>query len=139
MNKKLLSTLVIALVLVCVFAFSVSAKDVYVKSGATGTGASASDPMGSLKNAVSALGNEGGNVYVVGKYPIIDGFTIPEIAGNTTFKGVNGGSLALSANVYGTNNTNDNVITFDLPVKVATDDDRYIIGRYNNITFGDNN
>ena len=138
MNKKLLSILVIAMALVCLLAFSASAKDIYVKSGASGTGASASDPVGTISSATALLGDEGGTVYVIGKYAITASFTIPEASGDITFKGVSGGSLSLSANVYGTVNTNDNVITFDLPVTVATDDDRYIIGRYNSITFGEN-
>ncbi len=138
MNKKLLSFLVIALVLSCVLAFSVNAKDVYVKTNASGTGASASDPIGTISAGVNALGDEGGTVYVIGNYPVLANFTVPETSGDITFKGVNGGSLALSANVYGTVNKNDNVITFDLPVSVATSDDRYIIGRYNSFTFGDN-
>ena len=138
MNKKILTFLVVALTMVCLLAFSVNAADVYVKSGATGTGASASDPIGYISQGVAALGDEGGTVYVIGEYPISANFSIPEISGDITFKGVSGGSLALSYNVYGTINTNDNVITFDLPVSVATEGDRYIIGRYNSITFGDN-
>ncbi len=138
MNRKFLSILVIAMTLICLFALSVSAKDAYVEFGKTGTGASASDPIGYITQGVAALGDEGGTVYVIGAYPIKANFSIPEISGDITFKGVNGGSLALSCNVYGTVNTNDNVITFDLPVSVATSDDRYIIGRYNSITFGKN-
>ena len=138
MNKKILSFLAVALMFVCILAFSVSAKDVYVKYGATGTGASASDAIGTISQGTAALGDEGGTVYVIGKYPINANFTVPETSGDITFKGYNGGSLALSYNVYGTVNKNDNVITFDLPVSVETGDDRYIIGRYNNITFGEN-
>lgn len=138
MNKKFLSVLVIAMALVCLFALSVSAADVYVEFEKTGTGASASDPIGLISQGVAALGDEGGTVYIIGDYPVKANFSIPEISGDITFKGYNGGSLALSGNVYGTVNTNDNVITFDLPVSVATSDARYIIGRYNSITFGDN-
>lgn len=138
MTKKRISFLVTALALVCLFAFAVSAKDVYVKSGATGTGESASDPIGLISQATAAIGDEGGTVYVIGEYAVSANFTVPEVSGDVTFKGLNGGSLTLSANVYGTVNTNDNVITFDLPVTVATADDRYIIGRYNSITFGEN-
>lgn len=138
MNKKFYSILVIALTLACLLAFSVSAKDVYVKSGATGTGASESDPTGYISQGTTALGDEGGTVYVIGEYAVLANFIIPEISGDITFKGVNGGSLAISANIYGTLNKNDNVITFDLPVSVTTAEDRYIIGRYNSITFGNN-
>ena len=138
MNKKLLAILVIALTLVCLLSFSVSAKDVYVKNGANGTGASATDPIGLISQATALLGDEGGTVYVIGRYAVLANYSVPELSGDITFKGIDGGSLALSANLYGTVNTNDNVITFDLPVSVETADDRYIIGRYNSITFGDN-
>ena len=140
---KFWTVLIIALSLFCLFSFSVNAKDVnakdvYVKSGAGGTGESVSDPVGFISHAVNLLGDAGGTVYVVGEYPLTSNFTVPEISGDITFKGLNGGSLSLSADIYGTVNTNDNVITFDLPVTVATAEDRYIFGGYNSITFGDN-
>ena len=137
MNKKLLF-LLSTLLLVILLVFSVGAKDIYVKSGGTGDGSSAATPIGYISQAAAALGDEGGTVYVIGEYAILANFTVPEVSGDITFSGIDGGSLALSANLYGTVNKNDNVITFDLPVSIATDDDRFIIGRYNSITFGEN-
>lgn len=137
MSKKILAFLVLALVLVCLFSFSVSAKDVYVEYDATGTGESATSPLGRISWATSELGDEGGTVYIIGEYPLLANYTVPEITGDITFKSYNGGSVSLGANIYGTVNTNDNVITFDLPFEITTTDDRFIIGRYNSITFGD--
>ncbi len=137
MNKKILAFLT-AMLFVCLFAFGVSAKDVYVSFEATGDGTSADKPIGLISQAVASLGDEGGTVYVVGEYPVKANYSFPEISGDITVKGYNGGSLKLSANLYGTINTNDNVITLDLPVDVATEPDRYFIGRYNSVTFGNN-
>lgn len=107
-----------------------TATTVYVAAGATGTGASADDPMGSIADAYAML-TAGGEIVIVGDYAC-SGKTFPEVNGNVT---ISGGSLTLFGDITFAKNTNSNVITLNIPV---TADNVTIFGGFNSIVFGEN-
>ena len=115
MNKKLLSLLV-ALTLTVFMAIGASAAD-------------------SLLDAVNALNGNGGVVTVTGNVTVADGTVIPEQSGDLTIVAEGNAKLTLAGTLQFEKNTNDNVITIDLPV-VAND--AVIYGGFNSVTFGEN-
>ena len=110
----------------------------YVKSGATGTGLSASSPIGSISDAFGLFSADGGTIYIIGEYPITSGTTISEKKFDYTLKAGSGGCISLSANLALAKNTNDNTVTFDLPFKLVGSDTRILFGGFNNVVFGKN-
>ncbi|MBQ6893088.1 MAG: hypothetical protein IJN48_02690, partial [Clostridia bacterium] len=128
---KKLSILVIMALTLSLLTVGVAAATVYVADGATGTGASASDPMGSITDAYASLTN-GGEIVVSGNLSL-SAVTFPEVNGNVSIKG---GSLTLLGDVSFAKNTNSNVITLDLPV--TSNAGATIFGGFNSIVFGEN-
>lgn len=104
---------------------------VYVANGATGTGASASSPMGSISQAFALL-EDGGDIVVLGDFSL-PAVNFPEVNGDIR---ISGNSLTLLGDVTFAKNTNANVITLDLPVKSTSG--AAIYGGFNSIVFGDN-
>lgn len=137
MNKKIFLFLT-ALLLVSLLAFSVSAKDVYVKDGGTGDGTSATTPIGTIAGAIEALGGEGGQVILVGDTSVAAKTTVPEQSADLTFTAQNGAKLLVSQRLQLANNTNDNRVTFDCPVDVTASVGCVIFGGFNNVEFTEN-
>ena len=67
--KKYLSILISALLCV-MLAVAASAADVYVNDGGTGDGSSADKPLGSMTDAINAIGADGGKVIIVDTYTL---------------------------------------------------------------------
>ena len=128
---KKLSILVIMALTLSLLTVGAAAATVYVADGATGTGASATDAMGSIADAYASLKN-GGEIVVSGNYSV-SGITFPEVNGDVTIRG---GSLTLLGDVAFAKNTNSNVITLDLPV--TSNAGATIFGGFNSIVFGEN-
>ena len=128
---KKLSILVIMALTLSLLTVGAAAATVYVADGATGTGASASDPMGSITDAYASL-KDGGEIVVSGNLSL-SAVTFPEVNGNVSIKG---GSLTLLGDVSFAKNTNSTVITLDLPV--TSNAGATIFGGFNSIVFGEN-
>ncbi len=115
MHKRLISLAAIILVLVCVLALSVAAatQTVYVKSGGTGDGLTASAPVGSVDAAISSL-TSNGEIVVIGELPISSTITLVETSYCYTLKGQSGGA------VLGYNNTSAGTIKFGTYTRLQT-------------------
>lgn len=115
MNKKLLSLLVVVMFTVLM-----------------AVGASAAE---GLLEKVEALGGKGGTVTITSNVTVADGTVIPEQEGALTIVSQNGAKLTLEGTLQFEKNTNDNVITLDLPVSAT---EGVIYGGFNSVTFGTN-
>ena len=135
--KKHLLWLCALLLAACGLALSAGAAEtrVYVADGGTGDGKSASTPCGSLAAAVDALNGAGGTVVLVGDVTVSVQTTLPEQSGDLTFTAEGGARLVQKQRITFAKNTNDNVITFDLPVYAATSSPVAVFGSFNSITF----
>ena len=119
--KKHLLWLCALLLAACGLLLSAGAAEtrVYVADGGTGDGKTASTPCGSLTAAVDALNGAGGIVVFVGDVTVSAQTTLPEQSGDLTFTAEGGARLVQKQRITFAKNTNDNVITFDLPVYAA--------------------
>ena len=135
--KKHLLWLCALLLAACGLMFSAGAAEtrVYVADGGTGDGKSASAPCGSLTAAVDALDGAGGTVVLVGDVTVSAQTTLPEQSGDLTFTAEGGARLVQKQRITFAKNTNDNVITFDLPVYAAASSPVAVFGSFNSITF----
>lgn len=135
--KKHLLWLCALLLAACGLMFSAGAAEtrVYVADGGTGDGKSASAPCGSLAAAVDALNGAGGTVVFVGDVTVSAQTTLPEQSGDLTFTAEGGARLVQKQRITFAKNTNDNVITFDLPVYAAASSPVAVFGSFNSITF----
>ena len=135
--KKHLLWLCALLLAACGLALSACAAEtrVYVADGGTGDGKSASTPCGSLAAAVDALNGAGGTVVLVGDVTVSVQTTLPEQSGDLTFTAEGGARLVQKQRITFAKNTNDNVITFDLPVYAAASSPVAVFGSFNSITF----
>ena len=135
--KKHLLWLCALLLAACGLALSTGAAEtrVYVADGGTGDGKSASTPCGSLAAAVDALNGAGGTVVLVGDVTVSVQTTLPEQSGDLTFTAEGGARLVQKQRITFAKNTNDNVITFDLPVYAAASSPVAVFGSFNSITF----
>ena len=135
--KKHLLWLCTLLLAACGLALSAGAAEtrVYVADGGTGDGTSASTPCGSLAAAVDALKGAGGTVVFVGDVTVSTQTTLPEQSGDLTFTAEGGARLVQKQRITFAKNTNDNVITFDLPVYAAASSPVAVFGSFNSITF----
>ena len=134
---RLILTLSVVTAVLAISAFAATTT-AYVKSGATGTGLTSSSPIGSISEAFSLFGSDGGTIYIIEEYPITSGTTISEKKFNYTLKAGSGGCISLSANLALAKNTNNNTVTFDLPFKLVGSDTRILFGGFNNVVFGKN-
>ncbi|MBQ8837337.1 MAG: hypothetical protein IJ002_07525 [Clostridia bacterium] len=123
MNKKLLSILASALlaVLLVFGALAEETQTVYA--------------TGSLVEAVEKLGGAGGTVVLANDITVSGDITVPEQSGNLTITSENGAKLIVSGSLIFEKNTNDNVITLDVPVAAS---DAVIYGGFNSVTFTEN-
>lgn len=135
--KKHLLWLCALLLAACGLALSAGAAEtrVYVADGGTGDGKSASTPCGSLAAAVDVLNGAGGTVVLVGDVTVSVQTTLPEQSGDLTFTAEGGARLVQKQRITFAKNTNDNVITFDLPVYAAASSPVAVFGSFNSITF----
>ena len=135
--KKHLLWLCALLLAACGLALSAGAAEtrVYVADNGTGDGKSASTPSGSLPAAVDALNGAGGTVVLVGDVTVSVQTTLPEQSGDLTFTAEGGARLVQKQRITFAKNTNDNVITFDLPVYAAASSPVAVFGSFNSITF----
>lgn len=135
--KKHLLLLCALLLAACGLALSAGAAEtrVYVADNGTGDGKSASTPCGSLAAAVDALNGAGGTVVLVGDVTVSVQTTLPEQSGDLTFTAEGGARLVQKQRITFAKNTNDNVITFDLPVYAAASSPVAVFGSFNSITF----
>ena len=135
--KKHLLWLCALLLAACGLALSAGAAEtrVYVADNGTGDGKSASTPCGSLAAAVDALNGAGGTVVLVGDVTVSVQTTLPEQSGDLTFTAEGGARLVQKQRITFAKNTNDNVITFDLPVYAAASSPVAVFGSFNSITF----
>ncbi|MEA4983277.1 MAG: prolyl oligopeptidase family serine peptidase [Paludibacter sp.] len=77
-----MKTKLILILLFSLFAYSLRAQNVvYMKTGGTGDGTSAENPVGSLTLAYNALGSDGGTVVVCGDFEQISTFSEPAHTG----------------------------------------------------------
>lgn len=89
MRKSLLLCLLVALFAVmCIFTASASENVAFLSSGASGTGESASNPVGTLAGAYAALGNEGGTIVFMDEYSISDKYDTPAHTGKVIWTSV---------------------------------------------------
>ena len=114
-----------------------SLNTVYVRDGGAGTGQSQDSPLGSFSSAVAALDGKGGSIIVCGKLSVRTKTTVPEQSGDLTITATNGGYISLSQRLQFAQNTNDNVITLNLPLDVSANYACFMFGGFNNIVFGD--
>ena len=141
MNKKILaflSVLILAISLLSLSVFAADGQTVYVADGATGDGTSAASPLGSMSAALEAVGSNGGEIVVCGAVKVNGTLTIPETSGDLTIRATDGGALTVTSGIRLEKNTNDNVVTFDLPITFSASVTHYIYGNYNSVTFGKN-
>ena len=115
MNKKLLSLLV-AVMFTVLMAVSVSAAE-------------------DLLTMVEALDGKGGTVTVTSNVTVANGTVIPEQEGDLTIVATGNGKLTLAGTLQFEKNTNENVITLNLPVVAS---ESVIYGGFNSVTFGEN-
>ncbi|MBQ6893291.1 MAG: exo-alpha-sialidase [Clostridia bacterium] len=99
------------------------------------------DPEGSvpatdsLESALKVLDGRGGIVVLKNDITVSDGTVIPEQAGDLTITSTNGAKLILSGSLTFEKNTNDHVITLDVPV---SSEGGVIYGGFNSVTFTEN-
>jgi len=108
---------------------------VYVKDGGEGSGATADAPVGSFANAYALLGEDGGEIILVGNTTVASDLTLAELSGNVTVSAQNGAALLLSADIALAKNTDAYTVTFDAPITATN---AAIFGGFNNVTFGAN-
>lgn len=108
---------------------------VYVADGASGDGANATAPIGSLANAFAMLSENGGTIVLVGDTTVANAVSLPECADDVTFRAENGAKLILSGSIALAQNTNGKAVIFDLPI---TADGGAIYGGFRNVTFDEN-
>lgn len=108
---------------------------VYVADGGEGNGTSASAPIGTLVNAYALLGEDGGEIVLVGDTTVASALTLDELNGDVTLSASEGASLILSASITLAKNTDAYTVTFDTPITATN---AVIYGGFNNVTFGEN-
>ncbi len=139
---KNMSKLVRLALLVCLCAAlmclgaAAAERTVYVSAAGTGDGSSADAPIGSLENAVDALGGEGGRIVCLSVVPVNRAYTVPEQSGDLTLTAENGGGLLLFGNLSFAKNENANLVTLDLPMTAWGE--IAIFGGFNNLHFTEN-
>ncbi len=139
MNKRIAFVLSIMLLaaLLAVSVFAADAKTVYVKGGATGSGATVEDPIGSLSLALNALQQQGGTVVLLGPVSVQSDLTIYEQTGDLTITAEGNGRLIVrDYTLTFAKNMNDNVFTIDAPLTTG-EDGVTIYGGFNSIVFGE--
>ncbi len=114
MNKKLLSILAV-LTFAALMAVNAFAAD-------------------GLLGAIEALGGAGGTVTITSDTTVADGTVIPEQSGDLAIVAANGAKLVLEGSLQFEKNTNENVITLNIPVSAT---EGVIYGGFNSVTFGD--
>lgn len=72
----------------CICSISASEDVVFLSSGASGTGASASDPVGTLADAYAALGAEGGTIVLMNEVAISVKYDVPAHTGKVNWTSV---------------------------------------------------
>lgn len=139
MKKFLLSLALMLALTASLLALTVGAADVqiFVADGGTGDGTSAESPLGSLSAAIDALDGKGGEIVLAGDTTVSSKTTVPEQSGDLTFSAINGAKLLLKQRFQLAKNTNDNIVTFDMPVDVTGNYAVFIFGGFNNIVFGE--
>ena len=110
MKKQLWVFLAITAMTAFLFALPAYAagKTVYVSDGGTGDGTSQGAPLGSLKDAFSALGQNGGEIVIVGKATLPknpigtsqNAFVEPEHTGKVTLRGADKDAVLLFSGTY---------------------------------------
>ncbi len=88
-----------------------------------------------LASAVNALNGEGGTVTLTEDVTVTGTVTLPEQSGNLTITSENGAKLILNGTLLFEKNTNNNVITLDVPVSATNG---IIYGGFNSVTFTEN-
>ncbi len=138
MNKKVLFFISALLVIVCACSICAFAAEpvttTYLKAGGSGDGLTAETPTGSLNSAMGALTADG-TVVFLNEFTISAVSHLADIEYDCTFVS-DGGCLTLAADLDLKISKNDNVVTFDLPVKVTGTTDINLMGGYNNVVFG---
>ncbi len=144
LTRIVITCIMAAILCVCAFA---DENVVYVSDGASGTGTSALDPVGTITDAYNALGTEGGTVVVCGTYTITEQLVVPSHTGKVTVTSVYGGTdytvtsgavIDLYANLVLSGPTEFNNIKICCR---ANTPNSYtysgILGRANNVVLGD--
>ena len=133
--KKYLSILISALLCV-MLAVAASAADVYVNDGGTGDGSSADKPLGSMTDAINAIGADGGKVIIVDTYTCAEEYREPEHAGDIV---ITGGTYVFTNGQYnrwylgGTGSTTFENMSF----KYGAGTTGLIIAQYNELIMGE--
>lgn len=72
-------------------------KTVYVQEGAAGDGTSAASPLGTLEAAYAALGDEGGEIVIIGTYNLNAYFKAPDHTGEVIIMGADASAKIATA------------------------------------------
>ena len=134
---KKIVRLFIFLMLAAMLPIAVMAKTVYVMDGGSGDGSTESSPVGTLKAALEALDANGGTIVLVGD-TTHSGVTIPEQSGDLTVTSVNSAKMIIKGRTSLGKNTNDNVVTFDMPIDIAVNAACSFMGNFNSVVFTEN-
>ncbi len=140
MNKKLLGTLVVLMiaVLLAFSAFAADQRTVYVATDATGTGETAENAVSSLKKAIALLDGKGGEIVLCNSVFVQTDIVIPEQEGDLTITAQGFGKLVFSGStITFEKNTNANVITLDVPLKMGSKG-AVLFGGFNSVVFTEN-
>ncbi len=108
---------------------------VYVADNGTGDGSSASAPIGTLAGAYALLGEDGGEIVLVGDTTVANALVFEEKTDDVTLSATSGAKLILSGSIALAQNTNGKAVTFDLPIEATNG---VIYGGFRNVTFGEN-
>ncbi len=137
MQKKILAlcTVLLAMAMLVCGAYAAEGKTVYVSHSAAagGDGTTADTAFNTLSGAVAALNGEGGTLVFCGNLNAWTNFTIPEQASDLTLTSINGARLSLTGTINLAKNTNDNTVTFDLPIDAGANG--IIFGGFNSVHF----
>lgn len=134
---KRISKCMIMLTLVLLLSVAAGAATVYVADGGTGDGTSENAPLGTLQNAIDALGGKGGTIVLVGDTKR-GGVTIPEQSADLKITAKNGAKMIITGRTTLGKNTNNNTFTFDMPIDIATDAACSFVGSFNSVVFTEN-
>lgn len=136
-------SMTVLLCAICLTAVSAADAVVYLADGGTGDGSSADTPVGTLTEAYTALGTEGGTIVLCGTYTIGADVKTPEHTGTATITSVYGeadyrerGANLLFAGTYHLRLQGETL--FDNIKIVTKTGTPYVAANFNPITFGHN-
>ncbi len=107
----------------------------YVSDSGNGDGTTEDTPINTLAGAYALLGEDGGNIVLVGDTTVANALVLEEKSGAVTVTASGDAKLILTGSIALAQNTNGTAFTFDLPIEA---DGGAIYGGFRNVTFGEN-